>query len=460
MYVRALPADVRAETLARGLAGLPGFAWLDADHTGRCGADGRRSFVTACPAEWRRVPLGASDPLAVLDALALPDAPRPPPAGPDRPPLPAAGDVPHWIGYVAYDAFRAGSRRPPRHARGEAAEGVVFARYPAVFAVDHRHRRSFVVGDDRTACERLLDLWRSGTSTSSRACALGAAAGALRVPPASEHTRAIGRALELIARGDLYQVNLARRFEAPFQGDPLALALAMRRASPVPLGFYFEDGQRTVIGRSMERFLRWTLPSRRLLSRPIKGTIARLGDDAGERNQLRSDPKEHAEHAMIVDLVRNDLGRVAEIGSVEVAERMLVEPFAGLHHLVSTIACHTRAEVGRAEILRATFPPGSVTGAPKLRAIETIDALEPAARGIYTGALGHVDRSGGLSLAVAIRTAVVERDAVVYHAGGGIVEASRPERELAETELKARVFTEALRALATPDSRAARVAES
>jgi anthranilate/para-aminobenzoate synthase component I len=150
---------------------------------------------------------------------------------------------------------------------------------------------------------------------------------------------------------------------------------------------------------------------------------------------------------MIVDLVRNDLGRVAAIGSVQVEQRFAVEPFARLHHLVSTVACTTRPEVRASDILYATFPPGSVTGTPKLRAIETIAALEPVPRGIYTGALGFVDRAGGLSLSVAIRTAVVEGSEASYFAGGGIVEASQITREIAETELKARVFVDALRGL-------------
>ncbi|HKU44274.1 MAG TPA: anthranilate synthase component I family protein, partial [Polyangiales bacterium] len=262
-----------------------------------------------------------------------------------------------------------------------------------------------------------------------------------------KHARAIELALEHIARGDIYQVNLARRFWARYDGSPLALALAMRRESPVPLGMYFDDGRRAVVGRSMERFLRWQRSERRLETRPIKGTVARSGRDLEEQSALLGDPKEHAEHAMIVDLMRNDLGRVAAVGSVRVEQRFAVEPFARLHHLVSTVACTTRPEVRASDILYATFPPGSVTGTPKLRAIETIAALEPVRRGIYTGALGFVDRAGGLSLCVAIRTAVVEAGVASYFAGGGIVEASDIAREIAETELKARVFVDALRAL-------------
>jgi para-aminobenzoate synthetase component 1 len=146
---------------------------------------------------------------------------------------------------------------------------------------------------------------------------------------------------------------------------------------------------------------------------------------------------------MIVDLMRNDLSRVAELGSVRLDGVLEVEPFARLLHLVSTVRCTTRPEVGLCDVLEATFPPGSVTGAPKLAAVALIEALEAVPRDVYTGAVGFVDRTGGLSLAVAIRTAIAERGELRYFAGGGIVEASDPERELRETELKAQVLFDA-----------------
>jgi para-aminobenzoate synthetase component 1 len=361
--------------------------------------------------------------------------------------------IPYWIGYMAYDACAS-------HARVEGGPGLCFGRYPAVIAIDHHAARSFVAGDDARACERLLALAGlaadGGALNGAGSCLpqAGGRVGPVHAADPAEHARAIERALELIGRGELYQVNLARKLCAPFERAAFDLALAMREESPVPLGMFFEDGERAVIARTMERFLRWKLPERRLHTRPIKGTTPRedrgASRESEEQRALVADPKEHAEHAMIVDLMRNDLGRVAAVGSVEVVEQFVVEPFARLHHLVSTVACTTRPETRRSDVLRATFPPGSVTGTPKLRAIEVIDALEPAARGIYTGAVGFIDRAGGLSLAVAIRTAVVERGVASYFAGGGIVEASDIEREIAETELKARVFTDAIAKLAEP----------
>jgi anthranilate/para-aminobenzoate synthase component I len=269
----------------------------------------------------------------------------------------------------------------------------------------------------------------------------------LEAPDPALHAAAITAALEHIRRGDIYQVNLARAFVAQYVGDPLLLALAMRDASPVPLGFFFDDGERAIVARSMERFLRFTRATRELVTRPIKGTVARTGDDSADAEALLQDPKERAEHAMIIDLMRNDLSRVAELSSVQVAAVMQVERYAKLSHLVSTVTCQVRPEFTLQDIAAATFPPGSVTGTPKLRAIEIIEALESVPRGVYTGALGYVDRDGGMSLAVAIRTATVSGGQARYFSGGGIVEASRIEHELAETELKAQVFRDALQAL-------------
>jgi anthranilate/para-aminobenzoate synthase component I len=272
----------------------------------------------------------------------------------------------------------------------------------------------------------------------------------VRASAREDHGRAIEAALEHIARGDIYQVNLARRWMAGWEGDPLALFLAMREASPVPLGFYVGAGDHAVLALTMETFLDWEGLGGRLATRPIKGTIARGADAIADARALRADPKEHAEHAMIVDLMRNDLGRVAATVSVKVERLMEVEPYAGLSHLVSTVACTTREGVTLDDVLAATFPPGSVTGAPKVRAMEIIDALEPHPRRVYCGAVGMIDRAGGARFAVAIRTAQVRAGTVTYHAGGGLVAASVVEREIAETELKARVFLDAVASLRTP----------
>lgn len=441
MFALPLGSPLSASELALRLSHLPGLCWLDADahHP-----EARFSFVGAAPVERIEADLSTRAPLAAFARMqpaedcarslahALPAH------------APGPQDVPRWVGYVAYDAHFAG--RPQRLVRPGDRPVLSFARYDALFAFDHRRERAFVVGDDRGACERLLARARDAAPH-----APSARARSLEVPPPEQHLRAIECALEHIARGDIYQVNLARCFRAAFEGAPLALWSALRAASPVPLGFYYDAGARVLLARTMERFLRWDRGTRVLRTRPIKGTIARLGtscaDDAASAERLRGDQKERAEHAMIVDLMRNDLGRVAELGSVCVPEVMTVEAYAGLSHLVSTVECRTRGDVTLEQVIGAAFPPGSVTGTPKLRAIEIIEALEPVPRDVYTGAVGFVDRQGGLSLAVAIRTAILQQGELRYFAGGGIVEASDPARELAETELKARVLFDALAAL-------------
>jgi para-aminobenzoate synthetase component 1 len=440
----------------------PGLVWLDGDGS----RAGRWSWIACAPDEVVEVEAGG----APLDAWRRFDE--------GRVLDPEGAHVPRWIGWIAYDALWDDAldghapRRPSR-----AREGVTmrFARHSWVIGVDHATGRAYVFSDDEAALERWRALDGASSSVPSPSAASSSSVSStsrephdvtatvtdLQATPAEDHRRAIEAAREAIARGELYQVNLARCWEGRFEGDPLALALAMRRASPVPLGMFARTKDGAVIGRSMERFLHW---DREVLETcPIKGTIARARSgepdadtDTHEASALRGDPKEHAEHAMIVDLLRNDLARVASTGSVAVVDPLRVEPYAKLHHLVTTVRARTRpdapddAELGLREVLAATFPPGSVTGAPKVAAVELIDALEPFDRGVYCGAYGYVTRGGHLSLAVAIRTAVIEGARVRYFAGGGIVWPSDAEREVAETELKARVFLDAVESLDRP----------
>jgi len=413
------------------LARTGGLAWLDGglEH----GREGRFSFVSTAPCEVIEQLDASPSALALLDRLGVP-AP-PPAATPLRP-----EDVPLWVGHVAYDAV-APSPRDPSAQRGVPV--LRFARYDAWYAFDHLEARGYLVGDDRAACERLRARLDREPLTPDE---LAFHSEGLDVTPADQHRAAVQQALGLIREGELYEINLARRFRARFSGNPLGLFLRMRAQSPVPLGYFVAAPTHAVAGRSMERFLRFRAGDRSLYSAPIKGTLARRGDDAGEATQLCADPKERAEHAMVVDLMRNDLSRVCRVGSVEVDELMAVLPFAGLSHLVSTVKGTVRPEITLRTLLEHTLPPGSVTGTPKARVLCAIAALETAARGVYTGCVGFVDRAGGCSLAVAIRTAIVADGVVHYAAGGGIVADSDPQRETDETELKALLFLDALAA--------------
>lgn len=429
---RVDPIDELA--VARSLSTQPGFAWLDANRIES--RDGRFSFLAAWPTDEIRVEFGDPRP---FDSLAE--------IGPSSVEASTDGlgpaDVPEWIGYIAYDAFwSAPARGKPRFER-PSDPVVLFRRYPALYAIDHETGEAWVVGDDETACERLVNHVDPQDSPDWQIPKIGR----VQVDDPGAHRKSIVNALDYIAQGDVYEVNLARRWTASFEGDALGLWQAMRLASRVPLGLFYAAADHSVLACTMERFIHWDSTTRSLVTKPIKGTIRREPADGGASARLRADPKEQAEHSMIVDLMRNDLGRVAEIGSVEVDAPLVVEPFTGLYHLVSTVRCVTRENVTLGDVLEATFPPGSVTGAPKIRALEIIEELEPHPRGVYCGALGFVDRAGGLSLAVAIRTATVRRGEVHYWAGGGIVEASDPDREVAETDLKAKVFLDAVQSV-------------
>ena len=253
-------------------------------------------------------------------------------------------------------------------------------------------------------------------------------------------TGLVRRAQEYIAAGDIYQVNLSHRFEAPWPAgaDPFAFYQNLRACSPAPEAAFLNLGDRAVLSSSPELFLE--IQGRHIRTRPIKGTRPRRpspeADAASERDLLTS-PKEAAELIMITDLERNDLGQVCEYGSVVVRELLKLERFEQVFHLISTVEGLLRPEVDAVAALRACFPGGSITGAPKKRAMEIIAALEPIPRGLYTGAIGWFGFNGRSRFSIAIRTAVIENGLAHFHAGAGIVADSIPDREWQETLDKA-----------------------
>lgn len=256
----------------------------------------------------------------------------------------------------------------------------------------------------------------------------------------------VERAREYIRAGDIFQVNLAQRFRAPLRGRAIDLYRALRRASPESFCAYFAIGDAVLLSASPERFVR--VVGRRVETRPVKGTRPRGADwssDACEARTLLTSEKDRAELAMIVDLERNDLGRVCIPGTVRVLEDRVLESHACVHHLVSTVVGELRENIDRIDVLRAAFPGGSITGAPKIRAMEIIDELERAPRGPYTGSLACFGFDGTLDSSVLIRTATVADGVVSFHAGGGIVIDSDPEAEYEETLHKVRGWFEALR---------------
>ena len=407
------------------------------------------------------------------------------------------GAPPIAVGWLAYELARTwmmprpgGAHRassgPPTGAPGDGAAAsagdgwpaaLEFRFFDAVWLRDRATAEAWVLATTAAAASQLLARLSDGPGDASAALGTGAGeAGAPRLGSWSgaedraRHRAAVLRIQEYLRAGDVYQVNLTRRLVAAVgSDDPLWMASELRAWAPAPhaiwLGGRSTPGgplDRLVVGNSPERFLR-VEPDGAVETRPIKGTRARgfraprapggdiLGAAAPEldpeldeaaRQALLASAKDRAEHVMIVDLERNDLGRVARVGSVICRDVARAVAFPRVHHLVSTVRARLRPDVGLEELLRATFPGGSITGAPKRRAMEIIDELEATPRGIYTGATGWLGAAGNLDLAVAIRTAVVDRGSVSLGVGGGIVLDSVPDDEWKETELKARAFLE------------------
>jgi anthranilate/para-aminobenzoate synthase component I len=412
MKLRARQLDVPADPLriARALAGEPGFAFLWT-------ASGEGPSYVACrPTDFAT----GLDPEPAL------------PLGETGSPL---ADCPRWIGVLPYEARR-DLERPGRTTRpDERVEPHVttplWARYGAVVRID---RDVMVVGDDAARLRELAVLAAAPAAPRGRVSAHD-----LSTEPDRAHAARISGALELISAGEIYQVNLARRFELSLSGHAVDIVEKLARAARTPFGTALELGELTIAGASPELFLE--LDARgALVTRPIKGTRPRGTDAVNDRAQVRDlagDPKEHAELSMVVDVERNDLGRIARTGSVRVLGPPRIETFGTVHHRIATVVARLADGVDRAAVLRATLPSGSVTGAPKIRAMEIIAELESERRGLYTGALGALGHDGSLRLSMAIRTLTRRRGIAHYFAGGGIVAASDPEREVLETRWKA-----------------------
>ncbi|MCK6533203.1 MAG: anthranilate synthase component I family protein [Polyangiaceae bacterium] len=349
--------------------------------------------------------------------------------------------APRYIGLLPYEARRDLERNPAPDAR--AAPHLTAARWQRYREVVEITDRVRIIGDDPARISEL------GRALCRPAPALAPACLREVGPPEPdrEHAQRVRRALEHIAKGDVYVVNIARRFRFAAEGHPVALLQHLGRLARAEFGVALAWGELSVAGQSPELFLR-THADGRVETWPIKGTRPRGWDAVSDRrlqSELSVDPKELAELAMVVDVERNDLGRVAVTASVRAVDAGSVVTHPSVHHRVAKLMARLRPGVGRTDLLAATLPSGSVTGAPKIRAMDLIRELEAHRRGLYTGAVGLVRHDGSLELAMAIRTLTAVGGEAHYFAGGGIVADSDPDRETEETRWKALGLVQAAR---------------
>jgi anthranilate synthase component 1 len=303
------------------------------------------------------------------------------------------------------------------------------------------------------ARRRLRDLQsrlgRTITAAGESAPRSGHGEGAVtRMFPRSDYLEAVARAKEYVAAGDLMQVQVGQLLRKPYPHEPLALYRALRSINPSPYMYYYDFGDFQVVGASPEILVRQEASPEgpRVTIRPLAGTRRRgVSPEEDQRlaEELLADPKERAEHLMLIDLARNDIGRIARTGSVRVTEQMVIEKYSHVQHIVSNVEGTLRPGLDAIDVLRASFPAGTLTGAPKVRAMELIDELERTKRGIYGGACGYLSWSGEMDLAIAIRTGIVKDGMLNVQAAAGVVHDSIPEAEWQETEVKARALMRA-----------------
>ena len=444
------PAPDVIETFER-TAGLPYRMLLDsASDPQRLG---RYSFVVGNP--WKVVQGGPEPLLEARDCL----APWRHDPIPGLPPFQCGA-----AGYIGYDYGRRLERVPSARYDDLGIPDVVLGLYDWVIAWDHQSRRAWIIAltENRLREARAIlegrgtpgpvpavDPWPRPPRAPSYPVSPDVAGSVdLRSSFSREaYLKAVERVREYIFAGDIFQANLSQRLEAPLVEPPWELYKRLRAINPAPFAAYLEAGGATILSASPERFLR-VAPDRTVETRPIKGTSPRgIGPehDAALGQALIESEKNRAENLMIVDLLRNDLSRVCAPGSVRVPELFQLENYPTVHHLVSTVVGVLSPEADPIDLVRASFPGGSITGAPKVRAMEIIAELEPSRRGVYCGSIGYLSVTGALDTSIVIRTYLALERRVYFSVGGGIVADSDPAAEYEETLDKARALIAALR---------------
>src|SRR5262245_16259699 len=453
-----LPSEVPADPVAwcRAFADRPGLALFDSAL--RDERLGRYSFLGIDPfarleADRAGVRLNgaaiAGDPFEAIGELC---ARYRVDSAPDLPPFQTG-----LAGYFGY-GLRHHVERVPMHARADIAwPDLILGLYDLVLALDHVDGRAWLLASGypettpqarRERAEARIGWARERLSRATQASpALSWAIAAKPDLRQAEFERAVRRTIDYIEAGDIYQANITQRFRARLPGgfDRLSLYQALRTRNPATFGAYLDFGATGILSSSPERFLK--LADGKVETRPIKGTRPRgrtAAEDQALAAELLVSAKDRAENLMIVDLLRNDISRVCKIGSVKVPTLFGLESYATVHHLVSVVAGELAAGRSAVDLLRACFPGGSVTGAPKIRAMEIIAELEPTSRGPYSGSIGYLSADGGMDSNIVIRTYCIHGQDLTFQVGGGIVADSDPHAEYEESLAKAKALIEVL----------------
>jgi para-aminobenzoate synthetase component 1 len=393
------------------------------------------------------------DPFAVLEALvkryALPGLEET---------LPLSAGL---LGYLAYD-LKDCLEVLPRTSRDDLGLPRLFLAAPSILIVHDRNENRTTVhlpvlgeekDDDEEGARRRLARFKQELSRSERPVrTANTHVGQLQSGLSrEEYTAAVEAVRDYIVRGHVYQVNMSQRFETEFRGDAFALFASLFQANPAPFFSFVQAGDHQIVSTSPERFIE--LRGKTVETRPIKGTRPRgktPDQDRALRQELETAPKDDAELSMIVDLLRNDIGKVCAAGSVRVTEHKRVETYENVYHLVSVVRGELDDDKNAVDLIRATFPGGSITGCPKIRSMEIIDELEPVRRHIYTGSIGYLGFRGTMDLSIAIRTATIADGRLVFSVGGGVVFDSKASDEFEETLHKGRTLMSALERKSPP----------
>jgi para-aminobenzoate synthetase component 1 len=375
----------------------------------------------------------------------------------DKTPVPFIGGA---VGYFSYDLCHFIERLPTNAIDDLNLPECYMGFYDAIVAFDHQENKTYIISTGFPELEEEKRLIRAKARTNELRNMV------MLAPPPSivkdtsaaakgkklkanfsqaGYLEAVAKAREYICAGDIFQVNLSQRLEVDINITPYELYKRLRRINPAPFANYFNFDDVNIVGASPERFLK--MRGDCVETRPIKGTKPRgktPKEDKAFAESLKKSAKDHAENIMIVDLERNDIGRVCRYGTVKVKELAILETYPTVFHLTSTVVGQLREGKNVVDLLKATFPGGSITGAPKVRAMEIIDELEPTRRSVYTGSLGYLSFSGDMDINIVIRTFIVKNGRVYFQVGGAIVYDSEPEAEYIETLDKGRALIQAL----------------